>query len=106
MTERGSSVASSRRQGSVSSLGRSGGPSAGSKSHRGALWSVVRRHEPRAGVEAAPFGFRPNEVQPSLPIENDVYWDDKPKAAWPLRLDPDLPTDALGRGCLKPSPIY
>ena len=35
-----------------------------------------------------------------------MHWDDKPEAAWPLRLDPDLPTDALGRGCLKPSPIY
>ena len=24
-----------------------------------------------------------NEVQPSLHIEDDVHWDDKPKAAWP-----------------------
>ena len=106
LSERGSSVASSRRQGSVSSSGKLGGPSAGSKFHRGALSSVVRRHEPRVSVEAARHRFRPNEVQPSLPIEDDVHRDDKPKVAWPLRLDPDLPTDALGRGCHKPSPIY
>ena len=55
----------------------------------------MRRHEPRVSVEAARHGFWPNEVQPSLPIEDDVHWDDKPKAAWPLWLDPDLPTDAL-----------
>ena len=66
----------------------------------------MRRHEPRVSVEAARRGFRPNEVQPSLPIEDDVHRDDKRKVAWPLQLDPDLPTDALGRGCHKPSPIY
>ena len=59
---------------------------------------MVRRHNPRVSVEAARHGFWPNEVQPSLPIEDDVHWDDKPKVAWPLRLDPDLPTDALGQG--------
>ena len=106
LSERGSSVSPSRRQGSVSSSGQSSGLSAGPKSHRGGLVSVVRRHEPRVSVEAARIGFWPNDVQPSLPIEDDVYWDDKPKAAWSLRLDPKLPTDALARGCLKPSPIH
>ena len=73
LSERGSSVASSRRQGSVSSLGRSGGPTASFKSNRGALSSVVRRYEPRVSVQAAWLGFRPNEVQPSLPMEDDVH---------------------------------
>ena len=66
----------------------------------------MRRHKPRVSVEAARFGFRSHEVQPNLPIEDDVHWNDKPGAGWPLRLDPDLPTYALGRGCLKPSPIH
>ena len=106
LSDRGSSVAPSRRQGSVSFSGPSGVPSSGSESHRGALSSVVRRHEPHVSVEPARFGFRPNEVQPSLPTEDDAHWDDKPEAGWPLRLDPDLPTDALERCCHKPFPIY
>ena len=98
LSERGSSVASSPRQGSVSFSGLSGGSSAGSKFYCGALSSVMRRHGPRVSVKAARFDFRPNDVQPSLHIEDDVHWDDKSEAGWPLRLDPELPTDALGRG--------
>ena len=41
----------------------------------------MTRHQPCVSVEAARFGFWPNEVQPSLPTEDDVHWDDKPKAA-------------------------
>ena len=50
--------------------------------------------------------FRPNEVQPSLSFEDHVPWDNKPKEDWLLRVDSELPTGALGRGCLKPSPIH
>ena len=53
----GSSVAPSHRQGFVSSSGQSGGPSAGFKSYRDTLPSVVRRHDPRVSVEAARLFF-------------------------------------------------